>query len=140
MRADAFLGHFIRKGRLNVFQPDIGPLLEGGCSTPQGDASILWINYHAEIWEYIDATSLDFICIDGRFRLSCALQSILHCAHRPIMFMHDFWNRPEYHAVLQFTDVLGRGDTAVVLRQKSLDSSSWRSLALCLQKSQFDPS
>lgn len=73
IRDDAFLGYFIRKGRLKVFQPDIGPLVEGGCSTPQGDASIAWSNYHTEIWNLVEVASLDFICIDGRFRLSCAL-------------------------------------------------------------------
>lgn len=56
------------------------------------------------------------------------------------MFIHDFWNRTEYHDILQFVDVLDRADTAVVLRQKPLDSSDWRKLALCLQKYQFDPS
>lgn len=135
---DPFLAFFIKNGRLSLHLPDIGPILPDACSTPQDPPMPQWLHYHSEIWDNIDCANLGFILIDGRFRLSCALQSIIRCAQRPTVLMHDFWNRPMYHPVLEFMDVLDRDGSLVVLRQK--ESIDWRKLVRCLQRSQFDPS
>ena len=134
---DAFLNFFIKKRRLKIFQPDIGPVRQNACSLPAGKATPLWLNYHAGIWNKIDSEALTFILIDGRFRCACALQSIIHCKQKPILLMHDFWNRPQYHPILEFTDVLDRVDSLVVLRQK--DVVDLTRVAFCLKCVQFDP-
>lgn len=136
--ADPFLAFFLGKGRLKIHMPDIGPIRENSCSNPAGDVSPKWLNYHNEIWELIDCSALNFILIDGRFRLACALQSIVYCEQKPLLLFHDFWNRPVYHPILEFVDVLDRAETSAVLRQK--DVVDWRKLTVCLQRAQFDPS
>ena len=134
---DRFLSFFIQKKRFNIYLPFIGPIQPNFYSTPAGHPSYLWVNYHTAIWELIDGNKLDFILIDGRFRLACALQSILHCHQKPYILIHDFWNRNQYHPILNFMDVIDKAETSVVLKQK--DNLDWRNLCILLQKVQFDP-
>ncbi|MCA0974294.1 tetratricopeptide repeat protein [Halomonas denitrificans] len=70
------------------------------------------------------ADAFDLILIDGRFRVACTLQSIIHTmrnADRPRdtrLFLHDFWDRPHYHSVLEFLEEEKRVDTAGIFRIK----------------------
>ena len=132
---DPFLSFFIHKERLQFILPKIGPV--GKHSMPVGPPTPLWLKYHSAVWDIFDCNALDFILIDGRFRLACAIQSIVHCPQKPIVFIHDFWNRKEYHPILNFMDILDRIETSVVLKQKK--RIHWRNLFLLLQKIQFDP-
>jgi len=63
-------------------------------------------------------TTFDAALVDGRFRVACALKLLPYLHSTSILFMHDFWLRREYHAVLDFYDVLGRARSLVVLRKK----------------------
>lgn len=56
--------------------------------------------------------------IDGRFRVACLLQSIIHCKPDCVFLFHDFPDRPHYHGVLRHVDVLARVDTLAVMRAK----------------------
>ena len=135
MAHDPFLAHFIRKKRLFLHYANIGPVRKHGlpCSAPHP----YWLAYHQGIWQSIDADTLALILIDGRFRLSSACQALLRCTRRPPLLVHDFSCRPEYHAILDFTDVLDSAGTSVVLQQKQ--DVDFRALALVLQNAQFDP-
>ncbi|MFC7370055.1 tetratricopeptide repeat protein [Vreelandella zhaodongensis] len=60
----------------------------------------------------------DLILVDGRFRVACtmsAIQHILTYSDNPSesrIFIHDFWNRPHYHVVLQFLESVEKVETA----------------------------
>lgn len=62
--------------------------------------------------------SFDFILVDGRFRVACTMSAILHVLDRSEkisdvrIFIHDFWNRPHYHVVLQFLETVEKVETA----------------------------
>lgn len=100
----------------NPFHADIGPVGEWGYPT---DASRIrdWPRYHYQIWRHLNG-SPDAVLIDGRFRVACLLQSIIHCRPDSIFLFHDFNDRPHYHGVLRHTDVLARVDTLAVLRAR----------------------
>lgn len=65
-----------------------------------------------------EAKKADFIFIDGRFRVACALSIILNCNSNPIVAIHDFWVRIEYQVLLEFYDIEDRIDTLAVLKIK----------------------
>lgn len=65
----------------------------------------------------------DLILIDGRFRVACTMAAIQHIAKQnayenSVIFIHDFWNRPHYHAVLEFLEVIEQVESAGVFRVK----------------------
>lgn len=132
---DPFLAFFIRKKRLFLHYADIGPVREHGI--PRTAPHPAWLAYHQSIWQSIDTNILKLILIDGRFRLACACQALLRCPQHPPLLIHDFSCRPEYHAILEFTDVLDSAGTTMVLRQKQ--DVDFRALALVLQNAQFEP-
>lgn len=135
MGRDPFLAHFIRKKRLFLHHADIGPVRQHGL--PDSQPHPVWLRYHQQIWQSVNSEKLDFILIDGRFRLACACQALLHCPQRPLLLVHDFSERPGYHAILAFADILESAGATVVLRQKP--DADFRKLALLLQHAQFDP-
>ncbi len=96
---------------------DIGPVGDWGYPT---DESRLrdWPRYHSQIWRGMGG-SPDAVLIDGRFRVACLLQAIIHCKPDCVLLFHDFTDRPQYHVVLKHVDVLARVDTLAVMRAKA---------------------
>ena len=93
---------------------DIGPVGEWGYPI---DESRLrdWPRYHTQIWRSMGG-SPDAVLVDGRFRVACLLQAIVHCKPDAMLLFHDFRDRAAYHVVLNHCDVLARVDTLAVLR------------------------
>lgn len=68
--------------------------------------------------------SFDLILIDGRFRVACTMATIQHIAKHHnqdtnLIFIHDFWNRPHYHCVLNFLEVIEQVESAGVFKVKT---------------------
>ncbi|HZF61157.1 MAG TPA: hypothetical protein VEZ52_05985 [Desulfovibrio sp.] len=132
------LRQWVKKNRWKPIFADIGKI--GEWSRPVSKVpSIQWLNYHCSVWNYVDIKKVNFVFIDGRFRVACALQYLLRSVSNDIpVMMHDFWNRECYAEILNFFDVIDKIDTmAVFLKKKRI---SWRNLTMCLLKFQFDPS
>ncbi|GGW40723.1 tetratricopeptide repeat protein [Vreelandella hamiltonii] len=100
---------------------DIGPTKEWGFPVSMQQSS-KFPAYSKAIEQHQQA--FDLILVDGRFRIACtmtAIQHILESAAVPQdarLFIHDFWNRPQYHVVLQFLDVIEKSETAGVFKLK----------------------
>ncbi|WP_375057617.1 tetratricopeptide repeat protein [Zobellella sp. DQSA1] len=94
---------------------DIGPTKEWGMPSSMSHKD-KFPNYSLAIDKHKD--SFDLILVDGRFRVACVLTSILHIIKHHTtpesarIFIHDFWNRPQYHIVLNFLDCLERSESA----------------------------
>lgn len=98
------------------FHADIGPVGEWGY--PLDEARLRdWPRYHAAIWRSMTG-SPDAVLIDGRFRVACLLQSLIHCKPDCVLLFHDFTNRPHYHVVLGHAEIAQQVDTLAVLRAK----------------------
>ena len=75
--------------------------------------------------EYIDKLKVkkfDKILIDGRARGWCAEYALNYLHKDSIIFIHDFWNRPQYHVVFNWYDevdsVKNSPQTIVALKPK----------------------
>jgi hypothetical protein len=95
------------------------------------------LNYHQNIWDNINISDVNFIFIDGRFRVACALQWILRSNRKyaPIA-IHDFWNRDHYFCLLDYFDVLDKAETMAILVRKN--TIEWNDCAICLLEHLFD--
>lgn len=100
---------------------DIGPTREWGYPI-SSEHSHKFANYSHAIKAH--DYPFDLILVDGRFRVACTATTIQHILdhHRSPedarIFIHDFWDRPAYHLVLDFLDTLERVDTAGVFKLK----------------------
>lgn len=98
---------------------DIGPTKEWGVPV-SGEFQHHFSEYSQAIHRH--KQSFDLILVDGRFRVACTIASIIHITehmHNQEMariFIHDFWNRPPYHVVLEFLEVVEQVDTAGVFK------------------------
>lgn len=54
--------------------------------------------------EYVDQLNImfDVVLIDGRARAQCAKKVLKYLKDDAVVFIHDFWARPQYHSVLEF--------------------------------------
>jgi len=114
---------------------DIGPIGLWGKPRRKAQAH-RWPAYSMAVWEELDA-SPDVVLVDGRFRVACCLQALLHTKPGAKILFHDFWDRPQYHAVLSYARCLGRADTLAVLRAKP--RMDWKALAEDLARCLLDP-
>lgn len=75
-----------------------------------------WPNYHSAIWNTVDVAEADLYFVDGRFRVACFAQIVLHCSPTAIIGMHDFASRPAYHCVKEIAREIARvGDLSFFL-------------------------
>lgn len=101
---------------------DIGPTKEWGFPVSTKYVK-KFSNYSKAIHDCHD--EFDLILIDGRFRVACTM-AVIQYSMKKIesmknirIFIHDFWNRPHYHVVLQFLEALDKVDTAGVFTLKN---------------------
>jgi hypothetical protein len=131
IKADEAAARAQADGPLTLLHADIGPIgaLGGPASANPQTRSERWVNYPTAPWSHVDLERLDIVLIDGRFRVACILETLLQVDRRPLIAVHDFWNRPEYHVVLPFLDEVEACQTLGVFRAKAaLDRSAIREL------------
>lgn len=77
-----------------------------------------WLNYSNQILD--EKENPDLILIDGRFRVACCLKSYDKVADNGYIIFDDFLDRPHYHVVLAYFDVIDKtvDKRMVVLRKK----------------------
>lgn len=130
------LRQWAKAGRWRPFHVQIGATGEWGFPLSQ-EPAVAWLNYHQAIWDAVDAAALDFVLVDGRFRVACALQLLLRAREKtPRILVHDFAQREYYAVLLEFFDVVEQAETAVILDRKA--PVPLAEVALCLQRHQFD--
>ena len=105
----------ITDGRLNFHIIDIGETEMWGNPINENKKH-LWPNYSLSI--FVQPCDYDLVLIDGRFRVSCALNTILNTSKNTIILFHDFWHRLEYHVILPFVNVVNRADSLAVFSKK----------------------
>jgi len=72
---------------------------------------------------------VDMILIDGRFRVACCLKSHGLISESCVIAFDDFLNRPGYHIVLDYYDIIERTtDDRMVILKKKTDTDVPRSL------------
>ncbi|MGL4034756.1 O-linked N-acetylglucosamine transferase family protein [Kosakonia cowanii] len=100
---------------------DIGPTKEWGYPVDETNND-KFPDYSEAIMRY--ENRFDVILIDGRFRVACTLNAIRHTLkhqsskQKTLIIIHDFWNRPNYHVVLRFLDVVDSAESLGVFKIK----------------------
>lgn len=134
--SNSTLREWAKARRWSPFHVEIGATGEWGFPLSH-KPDVAWLNYHQFIWDAVDASKLDFVLVDGRFRVACTLQLLLRTREKtPLIMVHDFSPREYYHVLLKFFDVIEQADTAVILERK--EPVPFADVALCLQMYQFD--
>jgi hypothetical protein len=103
--------------RLKIHIVDIGPTGDGGVPL-QMEKKELYPDYSSSVFSQINPEYIDTVLVDGRFRVACILQTILHCPQDVVILVHDFKNRFYYHAILNFLDEIEFAETLVVFKIK----------------------
>ena len=128
------IGEAEASGRLTLRHAFIGPTKKWGRPIDQSGRGG-WPGYVTAPWN--DECEADLILVDGRFRVACILQAVLMGEPHTRIVAHDFWNRPRYHAALEFVEKEEAVDTLAVFRRRP-DHDSWR-LVKTLKKFLDDP-
>jgi hypothetical protein len=93
---------------------DLGPTQAWGFPSDRSRA-VHWPSYHSAYAERA-GDGADLVLVDGRFRVACVLTVLLHSS-APLLLVHD-WERPEYHVVLPFVELLSITERLAVMRRR----------------------
>jgi hypothetical protein len=77
---------------------DIGPVKAWGVPS-DADTKPRWSSYHRGVWTRAGIAEADLFLVDGRFRVACFAQIVLHCRPDATIGVHDFASRPHYHVI-----------------------------------------
>jgi len=79
---------------------DIGPTGDWGYPVDQGTRS-RWPRYHETVWDFPESAEADLYILDGRFRVACFAQTVIHGNPQALIGVHDFASRKNYHCIYE---------------------------------------
>jgi hypothetical protein len=96
---------------------DVGPLGAWG-SPADPSTKDRWPAYHEKVWGMPGASEADLYMVDGRFRIACFMQCLLHARPGALVAIHDYTLRPDYAVVAEVADQIASVDTLAVFRKR----------------------
>ncbi len=123
-----YLTKSINHNNFNYIFSDIdnAPPLNWGWPGPKAtnEQKINYSNHIVNLNKDI-ANKIDFIFIDGRFRVACCLKCFDVISSECFIAFDDFLNRPYYHIVLQYFDIIDKTqDNRMVILKKKYNISA----------------
>ena len=116
LRAESPIASAEAQGRLHFFHADIGPT--GDWGAPKDDTGLRrWAKYYSRPWTARE-NDYDFVFIDGRFRVACALMTAVVARPGVTVGIHDYGGRMKYHVVGRYYDTVREADSLVILRRR----------------------
>ena len=97
------------------------------------------INYSNQIRKLSkeEQDSIDLVLIDGRFRVACCLKCYDIIKDNCLIMFDDFLNRPQYHIVLEYFDIIKKTqDNRMVILKKKKNVNIPKEL---IEKYELDP-
>jgi len=122
--------------RLALVHVDIGPTAEWGYPSDSGTRE-RWPNYHRDIWARRASSDADVYMVDGRFRVACFVQILLHSRRDALIMIHDFDFRSEYHVVRDVAREIAVADSLSVFRRR--DDRNETHMREILAAYEYDP-
>jgi len=108
-----------KEGRLTLIHADVGPV--AGYGEPADAAmSDKWPGYPLAPGNSCGRP--DLLLVDGRFRVACIAQAVLHCKRTSLIVVHDFWKRPHYHEALNVLEWVSSAGSLGVFRPRQWSS------------------
>jgi len=115
---------------------DIGGLTNWGWPIDQAHKE-QWPKYHEAVLSDGHAPPFDAYLIDGRFRVACFMQSLIHCRTDSLILIHDFPPRPSYAVVHQVArEIACATNLSIFVRSDRFDPAIARNI---LSTHKFDP-
>jgi hypothetical protein len=100
---------------------DIGTVVEWGRPV-QFSRRSAWSDYHSSVWSNPRSKEADFYLVDGRFRVACFMQILLHSQHDALIAIHDFASRAQYHVVREVArEIAIANEFSVFIKKSFLD-------------------
>jgi hypothetical protein len=122
--------------RLTLAHVDIGPTAEWGYPSDSSTRD-RWPNYHRNIWARPESSDADVYLVDGRFRVACFVQILLHSRRDALVMIHDFDARGEYHVVREVArEIAVAGSLSVFQRRDDRNETHMREI---LAAHEYDP-
>ncbi len=78
-----------------------------------------WPDYHRSVWKRSESSDADVYMVDGRFRVACFMQILLHGRAGALIMFHDYNIRPEYHIVEEVAEAIAVADSLSVFRRRN---------------------
>lgn len=126
------------RAEVAVLRPDIGLTHAWGFPVfgrPTPSRIEKWKTYPKAPWPVLRETVPDTILIDGRFRVACALESLLHVGRDTRMLVDDYLGR-NYRNIESFADLVAmHGRMAEFRKSSRFDAAACRS---CLETAYAD--
>lgn len=94
---------------------DLGPVGDWGYPLNK-DKKLNWTDYHSKVWEERLAKSADLVFIDGRFRVACFIEALLHCGPNTVFIIHDF-DRRNYQIIKELAIDIDNTEKLYVFRR-----------------------
>jgi hypothetical protein len=104
------------KSKPQLVLADIGPIREWGNPADESCRN-RWPLYPLSIWSVKHAANADLFLVDGRFRIACFLEILLRCRADARIAFHDYRDRPGYHIVEKFANVVNSAGTLFVFER-----------------------
>lgn len=106
--------------RLKIHFIDIGPTKQWGYPVDNSQEE-RFPDFSAKIFSLEDPAKFDLILIDGRFRVACTLQSILHCHQNKNLkiLIHDYSLRNQYQEVEKYLNLIEKTKTLYCFQVKT---------------------
>lgn len=79
------------------------------------------VQTYIDFVDVLEIEKFDKVLVDGRGRGWCAEKVLKYLKEDSIVFIHDYWQRPQYHIVEKWYDVVGyvkEGQSIVMLKPK----------------------
>lgn len=96
-----------------------------------------WPHYHGSMWDDPSMSRGDLYLIDGRFRVACFAQALLHAGDAAFIAFHDFASRGHYgDAHLIGREIVRVNDLSIFMRRADFDPQLARKL---LETYAYDP-
>lgn len=135
MKTNPEMDKWCNEGLVNLIHGDIGPTRSWG-KPLNFDYKDKWTNY-TDAFLNLDE-KFDMVFIDGRFRVATILAAVKKVNQDCLIVAHDYNNRPRYHIVEKFVDVIERIDTMCIMRKKKDKDIDWNYLGKIFDAYKYD--
>ena len=116
MMKEPVIQEAIHKGKLTYVLTDVNSHNNWG-NPAKGILKSQWSPYFSHIDNLSQIPTI--LLIDGRFRVACALHAYNRINEHTCVLFDDFNDRPHYHSVLKYYNIIETAGRIVVLQKKS---------------------
>ena len=106
----------VHEGRASFHWANVGPIGQWGYPADESRARH-WPSYSLAIWGIVGSELPDTVLVDGRWRVSAAVQTLLRCGPETVLLFHDF-HRQAYRNIMPFVRETELVNTLLVCRPK----------------------